>query len=244
MSFKGKISLVTGASRGIGRAIAKMLAEHGSMVIGTSTNEKGANDISTYLDSNGKGMILNISKNNSIESFLKKMRSEYGEADILVNNAGITHDSLLMCMQENEWHSVIDTNLTSIFRMSKAMIRSMIKKRYGRIINISSVIASIGNSGQANYAASKAGLIGFSKSLAREVASRGITVNVVSPGFIDTDMTNMLSNNHRLRILSQVPVNRFGDPKDVANAVIFFASDKASYITGETMHVNGGMCMI
>ncbi len=244
MSFEGKIALVTGASRGIGRAIAEMLAERGATVIGTATSEQGAEAISTYLGNRGKGLQLNVSDSASIDTLLEKMRAEFGEADILVNNAGITRDNLLMRMKEDEWQAILDTNLTSVFRMSKAVMRAMMKKRYGRIITIGSVVGSMGNAGQANYAAAKAGLIGFSKSLAREVASRGITVNVVAPGFIATDMTEALTDDHRADILSRIPANRLGDPKEIASAVAFFASDEAAYITGETIHVNGGMYML
>ncbi|WP_410015754.1 3-oxoacyl-ACP reductase FabG [Sodalis sp. RH24] len=244
MSFEGKIALVTGASRGIGRAIAELLAERGATVIGTATSEQGADAISAYLGNRGKGLQLNVSDIASIDSLLEKMRAEFGEADILVNNAGITRDNLLMRMKEDEWQSILDTNLTSVFRMSKAVMRAMMKKRYGRIITIGSVVGSMGNAGQANYAAAKAGLIGFSKSLAREVASRGITVNVVAPGFIATDMTDALTDDHRADILSRIPANRLGDPKEIASAVAFFASDEAAYITGETIHVNGGMYML
>ncbi len=244
MSFEGKIALVTGASRGIGRAIAEMLAERGATVIGTATSEQGAEAISAYLGDRGKGLQLNVSDSASIDILLDKMRVEFGEADILVNNAGITRDNLLIRMKEDEWQSILDTNLTSVFRMSKAVMRAMMKKRYGRIITIGSVVGSMGNAGQANYAAAKAGLIGFSKSLAREVASRGITVNVVAPGFIATDMTNALTDEHRADILSQIPANRLGDPKEIASAVAFFASEEAAYITGETIHVNGGMYML
>ncbi|WP_413730701.1 3-oxoacyl-ACP reductase FabG [Sodalis sp. RH22] len=244
MSFEGKIALVTGASRGIGHAIAELLAERGATVIGTATSEQGADAISAYLGNRGKGLQLNVSDIASIDSLLEKMRAEFGEADILVNNAGITRDNLLMRMKEDEWQSILDTNLTSVFRMSKAVMRAMMKKRYGRIITIGSVVGSMGNAGQANYAAAKAGLIGFSKSLAREVASRGITVNVVAPGFIATDMTDALTDDHRADILSRIPANRLGDPKEIASAVAFFASDEAAYITGETIHVNGGMYML
>lgn len=244
MSFEGKIALVTGASRGIGRAIAEMLAARGATVIGTATSESGAASISAYLGDSGKGMELDVSSNDSIEAFLEKMRAEFGDADILVNNAGITRDNLLMRMKEDEWQSILDTNLTSVFRMSKEVMRAMMKKRYGRIITIGSVVGAMGNAGQANYAAAKAGLIGFSKSLAREVASRGITVNVVAPGFIATDMTEALTDEHRAGILSQIPANRLGYPKEIASAVAFFASEEAAYITGETIHVNGGMYML
>lgn len=244
MSFEGKIALVTGASRGIGRAIAELLAERGATVIGTATSEQGADAISAYLGNRGKGLQLNVSDIASIDALLEKMRAEFGEADILVNNAGITRDNLLMRMKEDEWQSILDTNLTSVFRMSKAVMRAMMKKRYGRIITIGSVVGSMGNAGQANYAAAKAGLIGFSKSLAREVASRGITVNVVAPGFIATDMTEALTDDHRADILSRIPANRLGSSKEIASAVAFFASEEAAYITGETIHVNGGMYML
>ncbi|SNC58660.1 3-oxoacyl-ACP reductase FabG [Sodalis endosymbiont of Henestaris halophilus] len=243
MSFKGKIALVTGASRGIGRAIAETLASRGAMVIGTATSEAGAAAISTYLGDSGKGMKLDFFSDVSIEVFLEKVREEFGESDIVVNNAGITRDNLLLRMKEDEWQSILDTNLTSVFRMSKAVIWAMMKKRYGRIITIGSIVGSMGNVGQANYAAAKAGLIGFSKSLAREVASRGITVNVVAPGFIATDMTEALTDEYRAGILSQIPANRLGYPKEIASAVVFFASEEAAYITGETLHVNGGMYM-
>lgn len=244
MGFRDKIALVTGASRGIGRAIAEMLAARGAAVIGTATSETGAVEISAYLGDRGKGMELDVSNISSIDKLLAKMRSEFGDADILVNNAGITRDNLLVRMREDEWQSIIDTNLTSVFRISKAVMRSMMKKRYGRIITIGSVVGSMGNAGQTNYAAAKAGLIGFSKSLAREVASRGITVNVVAPGFIATDMTEALADEHRADILFQIPANRLGAPKEIASAVAFFASDEAAYITGETIHVNGGMYML
>ena len=244
MGFDGKIALVTGASRGIGRAIAEDLVARGATVIGTATSENGAKAISEYLDGKGKGFVLNVTENDSIEKFLADVRAEFGEIDILVNNAGITRDNLLMRMKDDEWQDIIDTNLSSVFRLSKAVMRAMMKKRYGRIITIGSVVGTMGNAGQANYAAAKAGVIGFSKSLAREVASRGITVNVVAPGFIETDMTRALTEDQRAGILSQVPANRLGDAKEIASAVAFLASDEASYITGETLHVNGGMYMI
>ncbi|AIN18511.1 MULTISPECIES: 3-oxoacyl-ACP reductase FabG [Yersinia] len=244
MSFEGKIALVTGASRGIGRAIAELLAERGARVIGTATSEKGAEAISAYLGDQGKGLMLNVVDPASIESVLATIRAEFGEVDILVNNAGITRDNLLMRMKDEEWQDIIDTNLTSVFRLSKAVMRAMMKKRFGRIITIGSVVGTMGNAGQVNYAAAKAGLIGFSKSLAREVASRGITVNVVAPGFIETDMTTALTDDQRAGILAQVPANRLGQAKEIASAVAFLASDEASYISGETLHVNGGMYMI
>ncbi|MHA3658909.1 3-oxoacyl-ACP reductase FabG [Yersinia enterocolitica] len=244
MSFEGKIALVTGASRGIGRAIAELLAERGARVIGTATSQKGAEAISAYLGDQGKGLMLNVVDPASIESVLATIRAEFGEVDILVNNAGITRDNLLMRMKDEEWQDIIDTDLTSVFRLSKAVMRAMMKKRFGRIITIGSVVGTMGNAGQVNYAAAKAGLIGFSKSLAREVASRGITVNVVAPGFIETDMTTALTDDQRAGILAQVPANRLGQAKEIASAVAFLASDEASYISGETLHVNGGMYMI
>lgn len=244
MNFDGKIALVTGASRGIGRAIAEKLIAGGARVIGTATSESGAAAISDYLGENGKGIMLNVVDSASVEQVLATIRAEFGEIDILVNNAGITRDNLLMRMKDDEWQDILDTNLTSVFRLSKAVLRAMMKRRFGRIITIGSVVGTMGNAGQANYAAAKAGLIGFSKSLAREVASRGITVNVVAPGFIETDMTRALTDDQRAGILSSVPANRLGDAKEIASAVAFLASEEASYITGETLHVNGGMYMI
>lgn len=244
MSFEGKIALVTGASRGIGKAIALTLTARGATVIGTATSEKGAQAITAYLDGKGKGLALNVTDPASIEETLTQIRVEFGEIDILVNNAGITRDNLLMRMKDDEWQDIIDTNLSSVYRLSKSVLRAMMKKRCGRIISIASVVGVMGNAGQTNYAAAKAGLIGFSKSLAREVASRGITVNVVAPGFIETDMTKALTDEQRAGILSQVPANRLGDAQEIASAVAFLASDEAAYITGETLHVNGGMYMI
>lgn len=244
MSFEGKIALVTGASRGIGKAIALTLAERGATVIGTATSESGAEAISAYLDGKGKGFSLNVTDPASIDETLNNIRQQFGEIDILVNNAGITRDNLLMRMKEEEWQDIIDTNLSSVYRLSKSVLRAMMKKRCGRIISIASVVGVMGNAGQANYAAAKAGLIGFSKSLAREVASRGITVNVVAPGFIETDMTKALTDEQRAGILSQVPADRLGDAQEIASAVAFLASNEAGYITGETLHVNGGMYMI
>lgn len=244
MNLSGKIALVTGASRGIGKAIAEKLVECGAIVIGTATTENGAQAISQYLGSHGKGFALNVTDEKSIESVIDAVKTQYGDIDILVNNAGITRDNLLMRMKDDEWQDILETNLTSVFRLSKALMRTMMKKRFGRIVTIGSVVGTMGNAGQANYAAAKAGLIGFSKSLAREVASRGITVNVVAPGFIETDMTKALSDDQRGAILSQVPANRLGEPKEIANAVAFLVSDEAAYITGETIHVNGGMYMV
>ncbi|MBU2976715.1 3-oxoacyl-ACP reductase FabG [Alteromonas sp. C1M14] len=240
----GKIALVSGASRGIGKAVAETLAEQGATVIGTATSEKGAAAISDYLaDKGGKGLMLNVTDKASVESVIKSITEEFGAIDILINNAGITRDNLLMRMKDDEWQDIIDTNLTSIFTLSKAVLRGMMKKRCGRIVNVGSVVGSAGNAGQANYAAAKAGVIGFSKSMAREVASRGITINVVAPGFIDTDMTKALTDDQREAIFKDIPANRLGDPKEIAATVSFLVSEGAAYITGETIHVNGGMYM-
>ncbi|WP_101775240.1 3-oxoacyl-ACP reductase FabG [Pasteurella oralis] len=239
--MQGKIALVTGATRGIGRAIAEELVAKGAFVIGTATSEKGAESISAYLGEKGKGLVLNVSDFASIDATLEKIKADFGDIDVLVNNAGITRDNLLMRMKDEEWFAIMQTNLTSVYYLSKAMLRSMMKKRFGRIITIGSVVGSMGNPGQTNYCAAKAGLIGFSKALAKEVASRGITVNVVAPGFIATDMTEVLTDEQKAGILSQVPAGRLGEPKDIAKAVAFLASDDASYITGTTLHVNGGM---
>lgn len=244
MKLDGKVALVTGASRGIGRATAELLAERGATVIGTATSENGAAAISDYLGENGKGLALNVTSSDSVADVLATIKKEFGDVDILVNNAGITRDNLLMRMKDDEWQDIIDTNLTSIFRLSKAVLRAMMKKRCGRIINIGSVVGVMGNAGQANYAAAKAGVIGFTKSMAREVATRGITVNTVAPGFIETDMTKALSDDQRAATLAQVPAGRLGDPKEIAATVAFLASDDAAYMTGETLHVNGGMYMI
>lgn len=244
MKLDGKIALITGASRGIGQAIAEKFVTNGAKVIGTATTEKGAEAISKSLGEHGKGLVLNVTDAHSIDQSLDIIRSEVGEIDILINNAGITRDNLLMRMKDEEWQNVIDTNLTSVYRLSKAVLRAMMKKRYGRIITVGSVVGTMGNAGQTNYATAKAGLIGFSKSLSREVASRGITVNVVAPGFIETDMTRALTDEQRSGILAQVPANRLGLAHEIASAVAFLASDEAGYITGETLHVNGGMYMI
>lgn len=242
-SLEGKVVLVTGASRGIGKAIASQLKELGATVVGTATSEGGAAKISEYLGE-GNGMVLNVTDNDSIASLFEAIKAKYESVDILVNNAGITKDNLFMRMKDEEWQDILDTNLSSVYKLSKAAIRPMMKKRNGRIINIGSVVGSMGNSGQVNYATAKAGLLGFTKSLAREVASRGITVNTVSPGFIDTDMTQTLTEDQKEGIFSQVPANRLGKPEEIANAVAFLASDGAAYITGETLHVNGGMYML
>ncbi|QIM62386.1 3-oxoacyl-ACP reductase [Pasteurellaceae bacterium Orientalotternb1] len=241
--MQNKIALVTGATRGIGRAIAEELVAKGAFVIGTATSEKGAESISAYLGEKGKGLVLNVADEQSIEQVLAEIKAQFGEIDILVNNAGITRDNLLMRMKDDEWFDIIQTNLTSVYRLSKAMLRSMMKKRYGRIITIGSVVGSSGNPGQTNYCAAKAGLVGFSKSLAKEVASRGITVNVVAPGFIATDMTEELTDEQKNAILSQIPAGQLGQAKDIAKAVAFLASEDAGYITGETIHVNGGLYM-
>lgn len=244
MNLEGKVALVTGASRGIGKAIAELLVARGAKVIGTATSEGGAEAISAYLGDNGKGLALNVTDVESIEAVLKNINDEFGGVDILVNNAGITRDNLLMRMKDDEWTDIIDTNLTSIFRLSKAVLRGMMKKRHGRIINVGSVVGTMGNAGQTNYAAAKAGVIGFTKSMAREVASRGVTVNTVAPGFIETDMTKALNDEQRAATLAQVPAGRLGDPREIASAVAFLASPEAAYITGETLHVNGGMYMV
>jgi len=241
--MQGKIALVTGATRGIGRAVAEELVSKGAFVIGTATSEKGAESISAYLGEKGKGLVLNVADQASIDAVLEQIKQEFGDIDILVNNAGITRDNLLMRMKDEEWFDILQTNLSSVYYLSKAMLRTMMKKRFGRIINIGSVVGSMGNAGQTNYCAAKAGLIGFSKALAKEVASRGITVNVVAPGFIATDMTDVLSEELKNNLLTQIPAGRLGEPKDIAKAVAFLASEDASYINGTTLHVNGGMYM-
>lgn len=241
-----RIALVTGASRGIGRAIALELAQAGHYVIGTATSDTGASAISAYLAEaglQGAGRVLNVTDPASIETLLEQIQQDFGPVAILVNNAGITRDTLLMRMKEEDWSSILETNLTSVFRVAKACLRSMMKQRFGRIITIGSVVGSTGNAGQANYCAAKAGLVGFSKALAKEVGSRGITVNVVAPGFIDTDMTKDLPETHKETLLAQIPAGRLGKPAEIAAAVAFLASDAAGYISGETLHVNGGMYM-
>ena len=241
-----QIALVTGASRGIGQAIAQALGAEQAIVIGTATSQAGADGISAALESKGikgSGMVLDVADAQSVNDCLKQVNESYGAPDILVNNAGITRDNLLMMMKDEQWDDIINTNLGSAFRMSKAVIRAMMKKRSGRIINISSVVGATGNPGQTNYAASKAGLVGFGKSLAREIGSRNITVNTVAPGFIDTDMTRELAEEQRQALSAQIPLGRLGSPEEVAAAVVFLASPAAAYITGETIHVNGGMYM-
>ncbi len=241
--LEGEIALVTGASRGIGKAIAEQLKADGATVIGTATTESGAEKISEYLGENGKGMCLNVTDADSVTAVIKQITSDFGDISILVNNAGITRDNLLMKMKDEQWNDIIDTNLTSIFRLSKAVLRKMMKARKGRIINIGSVVGSTGNPGQTNYSAAKAGLLGFTKSLAREIGARNITVNAVAPGFIDTDMTRELAEEQKEALVGSIPLGRLGDPADIANAVAFLASPDSSYITGETLHVNGGMYM-
>ncbi len=238
-----QIALVTGASRGIGRAIAERLADDGFFVVGTATSDDGADLISVYLDGNGKGIKLDVSDAESVAEVIKAINTEFGAPTVLVNNAGITKDNLLMRMKDDEWDDIINTNLTSVFRMSKAVLRGMMKAKTGRIINISSVVGFTGNAGQANYAAAKAGMIGFAKSMAKEVGSRNITVNTVAPGFIDTDMTRELNDDIKNALLASIPLSRLGEAKEIAHTVAFLASAGAGYITGETLHVNGGMFM-
>ncbi|SDY47928.1 3-oxoacyl-[acyl-carrier-protein] reductase [Lysobacter sp. yr284] len=242
--LSGEIALVTGASRGIGAAIADELAAQGATVIGTATTESGAAAIGERLAAHGgHGRVLNVADPASVESLLDAAAKEIGAISILVNNAGITRDNLLMRMKDEDWQAILDTNLTSVYRTSKAVMRSMMKARRGRIINIASVVGVTGNPGQANYAAAKAGVIAFSKSLAREIGSRGVTVNVVAPGFIDTDMTRDLPQDAKTAMFDQIALGRFGEPADIARAVAFLAGPGAGYITGETLHVNGGMYM-
>lgn len=246
MLLENEIAFITGASRGIGQAIAMGLAAQGATVIGTATSEKGAAAISDYLQQHqakGVGMVLDVTDQASVEKVVADIESQFGTVSILVNNAGITRDNLLMRMKEEEWDAIMQTNLTSLFRVTKACLRTMMKARRGRIISIASVVGVSGNAGQANYAAAKAGVIGFTKSLAREVGSRGITANVVAPGFIDTDMTRELPEAQKQALLNQIPLNRLGTPEEIAHAVAFLASPGAAYITGETLHVNGGMYM-
>ena len=241
MSLQGELALVTGASRGIGKAIALRLARDGAKVIGTATSAGGAESITAALQEHGgSGRVLNVRDLTSIEALM----AEVGAISVLVNNAGVTRDNLLLRMKDEEWSEVIDTDLTPVFRLSRAVLRGMMKARHGRIISIGSVVGAMGNAGQANYCAAKAGLVGFSKALAREIGSRGITVNVVAPGFIETDMTKELGEQTRMALIGQIAVQRLGQPEDIAAAVAFLASREAGYITGETLHVNGGMHMI
>jgi 3-oxoacyl-[acyl-carrier protein] reductase len=242
--LKGEVALVTGASRGIGAAVAARLSAEGARVVGTATTPEGAARVGEALAAaGGRGAVLDVANPSSIDALIADIEAREGSIGILCNNAGITRDMLLLRMKQEDWDAVIQTNLGSVYRLSKAVLRGMMKARKGRIISIASVVGLIGNAGQANYAAAKAGMIGFSKSLAREVGSRAITVNVVAPGFIDTDMTRALSEEHRAALSAQIPLGRLGDPTDIAAAVAFLASPEAAYITGETLHVNGGMHM-
>ena len=246
MSLENEIAFVSGASRGIGKEIAIALGAQGATVIGTATSVNGAENVTNYLKENGikgKGMVMNVTDQDSITDTVKQIGDEFGVPTILINNAGITRDNLVMRMKDSEWDDIMNTNLSSIFKVTKACLRGMMKAKHGRIISIASVVGVTGNPGQANYSAAKAGVIGFSKSLAREVGSRGITVNVVAPGFIDTDMTRALPEEQREALLSQIPAGRLGEAAEIANAVAFLASPGAAYITGETIHVNGGMHM-
>lgn len=241
-----KICLVTGATRGIGKAIAEKLGAQGATVIGTATSEGGAQRITDALAEagvNGRGLVLNVSEADSIDAAIKAITEEYGAIGVLVNNAGITRDNLMMRMKEEEWDDIMSTNLKSVYRLSKSVMRGMMKARNGRIINITSVVGVSGNAGQANYAAAKAGVIGFTKSLAQEIASRGVTVNAVAPGFIQTDMTNALTDDQKAKMTATIPSGRLGRPEDIAAGVVFLAADESAYVTGTTMHINGGMYM-
>lgn len=245
-ALQNQIALVTGASRGIGQAIALELAKQGAQVAGTATTEQGAEKISNLFKQEhvtGKGFVLNVTESDSIENLLTAVKEQIGAPTILVNNAGITRDNLMLRMKDEEWDAVISTNLTAIFRLTKLCIKDMLKARFGRVISIGSVVGSMGNPGQANYCAAKAGVVGFSKSLAQEIASRNITVNVIAPGFIESDMTNALNDEQKAAILAKIPGARLGQPADIAQACAFLASPAASYITGHTLHVNGGMFM-
>ena len=242
--LNGKIVLVTGATRGIGKAIALTLGNAGATVIGTATSEAGASHVSQMLDDekiSGKGIVLDVTDNDQISKLDETIKKDFGSVDILVNNAGITRDNILIRMKEDEWEDIINTNLSSIYKMSKSVLRGMIKKRSGRIISITSVVGAMGNAGQTNYAAAKAGIIGFTKSLAREVGVRGVTVNAIAPGFIETDMTDSLPQDQKEALASQIPMGRLGTVDEVAQTVLFLAGDGGSYITGQTLHVNGGM---
>lgn len=244
MSDIKKIALVTGATRGIGRAVALSLAKAGNMVIGTATSQAGVDTINEYLkDFGGQGIVLNVASKDSIEQIVSDIAAKYGDITILVNNAGITKDGLFLRMKEEDWDTVIDTNLKSVFLLSKAVVRGMVKARFGRIVNIASVAGFMGNPGQVNYTSSKAAVVAFAKSLAKELGSRNITVNCVAPGFINTDMTDCLAEDTKSTYLAQIPLNRFGDVEDVANSVQFLVGDTGKYITGSTIHVNGGLYM-
>lgn len=244
MSIQNKVALVTGAGRGLGKVISMQLAKAGAIIVGVDYNEEAANNITSFINElgiKGRGFVIDVTKQETIESAMEQITKEYGAPSILVNNAGITRDNLMMRMSQDEWDQVIATNLTSVFRMSRICIRDMVKARWGRIINIASVVAYCGNPGQANYCASKGGMVSFSKSLAVEVASRNITVNCVAPGFIESDMTRKLTEEQRSALLASIPAKRIGSAEDIAHAVNFLASEEASYITGATLHVNGGM---
>ena len=244
--MQGKLAVVTGATRGIGRAIALALGQQGAIVVGTATTDAGAATIGAYLAEagvTGKGVMLNVTDAAATDAALAAIQKEFGDIAILVNNAGITRDTLLLRMKDEDWDAVLDTNLKSVFRLSKAVLRGMMKARFGRIVNVGSVVGSTGNPGQANYVAAKAGLAGFTKALAQEVGSRNITVNCVAPGFIDTDMTRGLAEEHKAKLLERIPLGRLGSPEDIAEAVAYLASDRAAYVTGTTLHVNGGMYM-
>ena len=246
MSEQAKVALVTGASRGIGKAIAEALAAAGFTVVGTATSDGGADNITAYLEQAGNpgcGMTLNVSDQDSVSSVIKAIGEQFGAPLVLINNAGITRDNILMRMKAEEWDDVIDTNLSALYRVTKACLRGMTKARWGRVVNITSVVGSMGNIGQSNYAATKAGAEGFSRALARELGSRSVTVNCIAPGFIDTDMTRELSDDQRNLMLGQIPLGRLGAPEEIAALVAFLCSDAAAYITGETVHVNGGMHM-
>ncbi len=246
MSIEGKVALVTGATRGIGKAIALELGRQGAVVVGTATSDAGAQSISDYLAEagiQGRGLTLDVSCAESVESVVKSIQETFGPVAILVNNAGITRDNIMMRMKDDEWDSVLNTNLTSVYRVVKACLRGMTKARWGRIISVSSVVASMGNAGQANYAAAKSGMEGFTRALAREIGSRNITVNCVAPGFIDTDMTSGLPEEHKAALQSQIPMNRLGRPEEVASVIGFLASEGGAYVTGESIQVNGGMYM-
>jgi 3-oxoacyl-[acyl-carrier protein] reductase len=241
-----KIALVTGASRGIGRAIAIAVGELGYLVVGTATSQAGADAITAHFSEvgiDGVGMMLNVSDTTSVDAVVKSINEQFGAPSVLINNAGITKDNIMLRMKEEEWYDVIDTNLNSLYRLSKACLRGMTKARWGRIVNVSSVVGAMGNAGQTNYAASKAGMDGFTRALAREIGSRAITVNGVAPGFIDTDMTKKLGDEQRNALKAQIPLQRLGSPEEIAAVVAFLVSDAAAYVTGETIHVNGGMYM-